>query len=51
MDIGEPSIAANDAARGGGDGHGGARPRLDRLRRNYGVAAPNGDPMSFLSAP
>ena len=51
VDLGEPFIAANDAARGGGDGHGGARPWHGRLRRCYGVAAPNGEPMSFLSAP
>ena len=29
----EPSIEAIAAAKGGGDGHGGARPRLGRLRR------------------
>ena len=45
-----PSILAITAARGGGDGHGGARPRLGRLRRGYGAAALNGDPTSFSSA-
>ena len=37
--LGEPIIAASDSARGGGDGHGGARPRHGRLRRGYGVMA------------
>ena len=38
-DLGEPFIAATDAARLGGDGHGDARPWHGRLRRCYGVAA------------
>ena len=46
-DLGEPSIAAKDVARGDGDGHGGARSRHGRLRRRYGVAALVAHSMSF----
>ena len=45
------SIAAITAATEVGDEHGGTRPRHGRLRRDDGVAAPNGDPTSFSSAP
>ena len=37
--LGIPSIVAIPAARGSGDGHGGARPWVDRLRRGDGVMA------------
>ena len=44
-----PSILAITTTRGGGDDHGGARPRLGRLRRGYGVTALVGDPTSLSS--
>ena len=37
--LGIPSIAAISAARGNGDGHGGARPRVGQLRRGDGIMA------------
>ena len=37
--LGTPSIEAILVARGSGDGHGGARPWVDRLRRGDGVMA------------
>ena len=45
----EPSIEAIATAKGNGDGHGGARPWLGRLRRDDGVMALVGDPTSFSS--
>ena len=44
-----PSIEAIVAAKGGGDGHGSARPQHGRLRRDDGVTALMGDPTSFRS--
>ena len=44
-----PSIEAIVAAKGGGDGHGGVRPRHGQLRRDDGATALVGDPMSFSS--
>jgi len=43
----EPSIEAIIAGKGNGDSHGGARPRLDRLRRNYSARARMADPTSI----
>ena len=37
--LGEPSIAAKEVARGGGDEHEGARPRHGRLWRDDGASA------------
>ena len=48
---GEPFIAAKDAARRGGDGHGGARPRHGRLRRSYDVMALVAHSTSFRVPP
>ena len=44
-----PSIDAIVAARGNGDGHGGARPWHDRLRRDDCVSALTSDSTSFGS--
>ena len=49
--LGEPSIAAKDVARGGGDEHGGAQPRHGRLRRTDGDTATTGDSTSFGGVP
>ena len=43
----DPSIATIATARGGGDEHGGARPRHVRLRRGYGAAALTGGSTGF----
>jgi len=45
------SICAMVVARGGGDEHGGARPRHVRLRRRYGIAALTGGSRSFGGVP
>ena len=47
----DPSIATIAAARGGGDEHGGARPRHVRLRRTDGDTATTGDSTSFGGVP
>ena len=49
--LGEPSIAAKDVARGGGDEHGGAQPRHGRLQRTDGDTATTGDSTSFGGVP
>ena len=47
----DPSIATIATARGGGDEHGGARPRHVRLRRTDGDTSTTGDSTSFGGAP